>query len=196
MCGERHRRHRPARRRPAHDAQDRLAARAATRARSSTRSCSASLAGAVVVVPAFNLLIPDPIGARQRRLAGAVVPRVGGRLEGVRRRARRARRARAKSAIAAGLLLGSSLALLERFAPRRAQGRDVPSPSGLGIAMVIPGSNAIAMFLGALRRRAAAPAAARRSRPTSRPRRLRVDRRREPDGRADRVLKVSGLLPM
>jgi uncharacterized oligopeptide transporter (OPT) family protein len=25
----------------------------------------------------------------------------------------------------------------------------VPSPSGLGIAMVIPGSNAVAMFLGA-----------------------------------------------
>jgi uncharacterized oligopeptide transporter (OPT) family protein len=55
----------------------------------------------------------------------------------------------AKTGIAVGLLLGTALALLERFAPSRLKPW-VPSPSGLGIAMVIPGSNAIAMFLGAL----------------------------------------------
>jgi uncharacterized oligopeptide transporter (OPT) family protein len=42
-----------------------------------------------------------------------------------------------------------ALALMERMAPRRLRAW-VPSPSGLGIAMVIPGSNAIAMFLGGL----------------------------------------------
>ena len=54
----------------------------------------------------------------------------------------------ARSAIAAGLLLGIALAVLEKLAPRRAQPW-IPSPAGLGIAMVIPGSNAVAMFLGA-----------------------------------------------
>ena len=49
------------------------------------------LAGAAVVVPAFNILIPDPtvLGSDAAR---AVVPRVGRRVEGVRRRTRRARR--------------------------------------------------------------------------------------------------------
>ena len=55
----------------------------------------------------------------------------------------------ARTGIAVGLLLGAALALMERMAPRRLRSW-VPSPSGLGIAMVIPGSNAIAMFLGAL----------------------------------------------
>ena len=38
---------------------------------------------------------------------------------------------------------------MERMAPRHLRSY-VPSPAGLGIAMVIPGSNAIAMFLGSL----------------------------------------------
>jgi uncharacterized oligopeptide transporter (OPT) family protein len=46
-------------------------------------------------------------------------------------------------------LLGIALSLLERFAPKPLK-TYCPSPSGLGIAMVIPGSNGIAMFLGAL----------------------------------------------
>ena len=40
------------------------------------------------------------------------------------------------------------LALAERLAPRRALAF-IPSPSGLGIAMVLPASNALAIFLGA-----------------------------------------------
>jgi uncharacterized oligopeptide transporter (OPT) family protein len=48
-----------------------------------------------------------------------------------------------------GVLLGIALALLERFAPARVR-PFVPSPSGLGIAMVLPGSNSIATFLGGL----------------------------------------------
>jgi uncharacterized oligopeptide transporter (OPT) family protein len=53
-----------------------------------------------------------------------------------------------KTAIIVGLVLGVALALLEKFAPQRLRPL-LPSPSGLGIAMVIPGSNCIAMFLGA-----------------------------------------------
>jgi OPT family oligopeptide transporter len=106
------------------------------------------LAGAAVVVPAFNLLIPDPsvLGTDawpapsclvwagvSRAFAGGV-----GALDGL-----------ARTGIVAGALLGIALSLMERFAPKRLRAW-VPSPSGLGIAMVIPGSNAIAMFGGAL----------------------------------------------
>jgi uncharacterized oligopeptide transporter (OPT) family protein len=105
------------------------------------------LAGAAIVVPAFNLLIPDPsvLGTEawpapsclvwagvSKAFAGGL-----GALDGL-----------ARAGIAAGLLLGVALALMERFAPKRVRAW-VPSPSGLGIAMVVPGSNAIAMFLGA-----------------------------------------------
>lgn len=105
------------------------------------------LAGAAVVVPAFNIIIPDPsvLGTDawpapsclvwagvSKAFAGGV-----GALDAL-----------ARTGIVAGLLLGVALALMERFAPKQAKGW-VPSPSGLGIAMVIPGSNAVAMFLGA-----------------------------------------------
>jgi len=105
------------------------------------------LAGAAVVVPAFNLIIPDPTvlgtdawpapsclvwAGVSKAFAGGV-----GALDGL-----------ARTGIAAGLLLGIALAMMERFAPKAVRGW-VPSPSGLGIAMVIPGSNAVAMFLGA-----------------------------------------------
>jgi uncharacterized oligopeptide transporter (OPT) family protein len=106
------------------------------------------VAGAAVVVPAFNILIPDPtvLGSDawpapscvvwagvSKAFAGGI-----GALDAL-----------AKTGIAAGLSLGVALAMMERFAPPRLRAW-VPSPSGLGIAMVIPGSNAIAMFLGGL----------------------------------------------
>lgn len=104
--------------------------------------------GALVVVPAFNLLIPDPsvLGSDEwpapsclvwAGVSQAFAAGVG------------ALGAAAKAAILAGGLLGVALALLEKFA-RGGLKAWVPSPSGLGIAMVIPGSNAIAMFLGGL----------------------------------------------
>lgn len=105
------------------------------------------LAGAAVVVPAFNILIPDPsvLGTDawpapsclvwagvSKAFAGGI-----GTLDPT-----------ARTAIFAGLGLGIALVLLERFAPRPLRAW-VPSPAGLGIAMVVPGSNSIAMFLGA-----------------------------------------------
>ncbi len=106
------------------------------------------LAGAAVVVPAFNLLIPDPtVLGTESWPAPACLVWAGvseafanglGALDPVARRG-----------ILVGLLLGIALALLERFAPKGVK-HLVPSASGLGIAMVIPGSNSIAMFLGGL----------------------------------------------
>lgn len=106
------------------------------------------VAGALVVVPAFTLLIPDPavlgseawpapsclVWAGVSKAFADGIDTLGGL---------------ARGGIVAGALLGVVLALLERFAHPRLR-RWVPSPSGLGLAMVIPGSNAIAMFLGAL----------------------------------------------
>jgi len=46
-----------------------------------------------------------------------------------------------------GLVLGVGLAILDRIAPRTLKAW-LPSASGLGIAMVLPGSNSISIFLG------------------------------------------------
>jgi len=106
------------------------------------------VAGAAVVVPAFNILIPDPamLGTEAwpapSCLVWAGVSEAFARGVGALDPA-------ARSGILVGLTLGMALALLEKFAPSRLK-RLVPSPSGLGISMVIPGSNAIAMFAGGL----------------------------------------------
>jgi uncharacterized oligopeptide transporter (OPT) family protein len=55
----------------------------------------------------------------------------------------------ALGAAGAALVLGILLALLERFAPRPLRPY-IPSPAGIGIALVMPASNGIAMFIGAL----------------------------------------------
>ncbi|MDZ4771672.1 MAG: OPT family oligopeptide transporter [Planctomycetota bacterium] len=104
--------------------------------------------GAIVIVPAFTLLIPDPtqIGSDEWPAPSCVVwagvsqafaNGLGALGDG------------AKLAALIGLVLGVALALAERFAPKPFKPY-VPSPSGLGISMVIPGSNVLAMFLGGL----------------------------------------------
>lgn len=105
------------------------------------------VAGAAVVIPAFWLILPDPsvLGGEAWPAPACVVwAGVSKAFSG----GLAALQPSAKSAIVVGLLLGVSLALLEKFAPKRLK-PFIPSPSGLGIAMVIPGSNCIAMFLGA-----------------------------------------------
>src|SRR5215470_7893179 len=47
-----------------------------------------------------------------------------------------------------GAIVGAVLVLAERFAPKAIRPY-VPSASGVGIAMVVPGSNSIAFFIGA-----------------------------------------------
>jgi len=101
--------------------------------------------GALVIVPAFRVLIPEGQVGGDEWPAPACLVWAGvskafahglDALDGAARGA----------ALIAGLL-GVALALLEKFAPRGLKPY-VPSPSGLGIAMVVPGSNAISMFLG------------------------------------------------
>lgn len=105
------------------------------------------VAGALVIVPAFDLLIPDAsaLGSEAWPAPACVVWAGVSKAfsEGV-----SALHPTARTAIGVGLVFGVALALLERFAPKRFR-PFVPSASGLGLAMVIPGSNCIAMFLGA-----------------------------------------------
>ncbi len=105
--------------------------------------------GAALIVPAFNFLIPEP-----EALGGDDWPAPSclvwyGVSEVFAGKGFGALHDTAKVAIGIGLALGVALALLEKFAPKPLKPY-VPSPSGLGIAMVIPGSNGIAMFLGGL----------------------------------------------
>lgn len=104
------------------------------------------VAGAAVVVPAFNLIIPDPsvLGGDAwpapsclvwAGVSKAFANGIGALPES------------ARTAAWVGLVLGIALALLEKFSPKKLKAY-VPSASGIGIAMVIPGSNAVAMFLG------------------------------------------------
>lgn len=102
--------------------------------------------GAALIVPAFNLLIPDPsaLGGEDWPAPSCLVWAGVSQAfaDGI-----EALDPLARKGILIGAVLGVALALLEKFAPKRAKAF-VPSPSGLGIAMVVPGSNGIAMFLG------------------------------------------------
>ena len=116
------------------------------------------LAGAAIVIPAFLLIIPHPspeqhaagihtlLGTEEWPAPSCVV--WAGVSEafsnGIDKLAHSS-----KIAIAIGLSIGIALTIIEKFAPKHAKPY-IPSANGLGIAMVIPGSNAIAMFLGSL----------------------------------------------
>ena len=115
--------------------------------------------GAAVVVPAFALLVPSAASLGTTEfpapavLVWASVSRaLSGGVAGLPHAAR--------VGIAVGATLGAALSILERALPRRFH-RFVPSPAGVGIAMVMPGSNALAMFCGA-----SLAALARRHRPS------------------------------
>ena len=105
------------------------------------------IAGALVVVPAFNLILPDPsvLGGEVWPAPACVVwagvsKAFAGGISSL--------HPTSKTAILVGLALGVALALFEKLAPRKLRPL-MPSPAGLGIAMVIPGSNGVAMFIGA-----------------------------------------------
>lgn len=104
------------------------------------------IVGAIVVVPAFNLILPDPsvLGGETWPAPSCVVWAGVSKSfsDGI-----SALHPTSKVAILVGLALGMALALCEKFAPKKLRPL-LPSPAGLGIAMVLPGSNCIAMFLG------------------------------------------------
>jgi uncharacterized oligopeptide transporter (OPT) family protein len=106
------------------------------------------VAGAAMVVPAFNLLVPTPavLGSEALPAPAALVWAGVSQLLAA---GPQALHPTARIAVVVGALLGVTLTLAERLLPKRARAF-VPSASGLGIAAVIPGYNAIAMCLGAV----------------------------------------------
>jgi len=105
------------------------------------------LAGAAIIVPAFNAIIPDPsvLGsdawpAPSCLVWSGVSAIVSNGLGGL--------SSAAQTAMVVGLALGVVMAIIEKLAPPKVR-MFLPSPAGLGIAMVIPASNSISMFIGA-----------------------------------------------
>ena len=105
------------------------------------------VAGAVAIVPLFNLLIPSPemIGGKDFPAPSAMVWKNVSELlvKGL-----DALHPTARWAALIGLVVGTTLAVLEKLLPKEKRAY-LPSPSGLGIAMVLPAWNSIMMFLGA-----------------------------------------------
>jgi OPT family oligopeptide transporter len=105
------------------------------------------LAGAAIVVPAFNLLVPDASA-----LGGAEFPAPSAQVwAGVSKMLSEGLASlhpTARWGALIGVVLGIALALAEKFAPKKVQ-PFVPSASGLGIAMMIPGYNSVMIFVGA-----------------------------------------------
>jgi uncharacterized oligopeptide transporter (OPT) family protein len=105
------------------------------------------VAGAMFIVPAFRIIIPDPavLGDSQWPAPSCLV------WEGVSRAfvsGLDSLQPSVKWAMLVGLVIGTTLAIAEKYAPKKLK-KLVPSANGLGIAMVIPGANAIVMFIGA-----------------------------------------------
>jgi uncharacterized oligopeptide transporter (OPT) family protein len=105
------------------------------------------VAGAAVVVPAFNLLVPDAsvLGTEEfpapSSLVWAGVSRM--LMSGV-----QSLPVSARIGALCGLCLGVALVLLDRWAPKKAK-PFIPSASGLGLSIVIPGASSISFFIGA-----------------------------------------------
>jgi OPT family oligopeptide transporter len=106
-----------------------------------------TVAGAAAMIPVFNLLVPEAsmLGGEQFPAPSA---QVWAGVSQVFVNGPSALHGTARWAAAIGGALGVLLVLLERTLPARGR-RFVPSPSGLGIAMVIPGYNSISIFIGA-----------------------------------------------
>jgi OPT family oligopeptide transporter len=104
-------------------------------------------AGSLVVVPIFNLLVPnkEALGGAEFPAPSAVVWKNVSEMlvQGL-----DALHPTARWAALIGLIVGVTLAILEVKVPKHLK-KWVPSASGLGIAMVLPAWNSIMMCLGA-----------------------------------------------
>jgi uncharacterized oligopeptide transporter (OPT) family protein len=107
-----------------------------------------AVAGALAVVPAFNLLVPsaDVIGSEHFPAPGVQVWASVSRL--LSQGASQLHPA-AQQAIVVGLVAGAGLTLLEKFLPRKLRAL-VPSPTAIGVSFMIPFANSLAFFVGAL----------------------------------------------
>jgi uncharacterized oligopeptide transporter (OPT) family protein len=105
------------------------------------------VAGAAIVVPVFNLLVPDAkvLGTEELPAPGAMVWAGVSQMLAV---GIEALHPSARVGALAGGVLGILLVLLERWAPKAAKPY-IPSAAGFGLAIVIPGSSSISFCIGA-----------------------------------------------
>jgi uncharacterized oligopeptide transporter (OPT) family protein len=105
-------------------------------------------AGAAIVVPAFNLLVPEAsiLGSEVFPAPGA---QVWAGVSKVLASGASAIDPAARVAAAIGAALGTVLVLLERWAPKSVRPY-IPSASGIGLAIVIPAYNSVSIFIGSL----------------------------------------------
>ena len=143
-----------------------------------------AVAGALAVVPAFNLLVPaaDVLGTEHFPAPGVQVWASVSRL--LSQGASQLHPA-AQQAIVVGLVAGAVLTLLEKFLPRRLRAL-VPSPTAVGVSFMIPFANSLAFFLGALAAEICPASAAGGGGGDGDSGGERVHRRGEPHGRGDR----------
>ncbi|MEW5853769.1 MAG: OPT family oligopeptide transporter [Myxococcota bacterium] len=106
------------------------------------------VAGALVVIPVFNVLVPNAEALGGEKFPAPSV-QVWASVSKILVSGVDALHPMARTAGMIGLLLGVVLVLLEKHGPKALR-KFVPAPSGLGIAAVMPFYNALAMFLGAL----------------------------------------------
>jgi OPT family oligopeptide transporter len=104
------------------------------------------VAGAAVVVPAFKLLVPsaEVLGTEEFPAPASLVWAGVSKMLAV---GMQALPETARVGALCGALLGVALVLLERWAPKKAKPY-IPSPAGLGLAVVIPGASSISFFIG------------------------------------------------
>ncbi len=105
------------------------------------------IAGSLVIVPVFNLLVPtaDVLGSKDFPAPSA---QVWANVSKMLVQGLDALHPTARWAALIGVVVGVTLAVLEVKLPKSAK-KYLPSPSGLGIAMVLPAWNSIMMFVGA-----------------------------------------------
>ena len=104
------------------------------------------VAGAAIIVPAFNLIIPDTamLGGEQFPAPSA---QVWAGVSKILSTGLGALHPTARLAMAIGAAFGLVMLLLDRFLPKRVH-PFLPSAAGIGLAMVIPGTSSIGFFLG------------------------------------------------
>jgi uncharacterized oligopeptide transporter (OPT) family protein len=103
-------------------------------------------AGALVVIPAFHLLVPDVkvLGSDEFPAPSALVWAGVSKMLSV---GLEALQPSARVGALCGALLGVALVLLDRWAPKKSK-PFIPSAAGFGLAIVIPGSSSISFFIG------------------------------------------------
>ncbi len=107
-----------------------------------------AVAGALAVVPAFNLLVPAAESIGNEHFPAPSV-QVWASVSRLLSQGAAQLHPAAQQAIVVGLAAGAVLTILEKFLPRRLRAF-VPSPTAVGVSFMIPFANSLAFFLGAL----------------------------------------------